>query len=75
MRGRTNITQRSGTVPVNGDVKEFVVANGNNINIGDFVSIFYEGESDNLLDIYGDNVYPEYEYVGELNGKFEVKIY
>lgn len=69
MRGRTNITQRSGTVPVNGDVKEFVVANGNNINIGDFVSIFYEGESDNLLDIYGDNVYPEYEYVGELNGK------
>ena len=38
MRGRTNITQRSGTVPVNGDIKEFTVANGKKINIGDFVS-------------------------------------
>lgn len=38
MRGRTNITQRSGTAPVNGDVKEFVVEEGNVINVGDFVS-------------------------------------
>lgn len=38
MRGRTNITQRSGLVPVNGDVKEFTVADGEKINIGDFVS-------------------------------------
>lgn len=38
MRGRTNITQRSGTVPVNGDIKEFEVAEGNEINVGDFVS-------------------------------------
>ena len=37
MRGRTNITQRSGTVPVNGDIKEYVVADGNEIKVGDFV--------------------------------------
>ena len=37
MRGSTNITQRSGTVPVNGDIKEYVVADGNEIKVGDFV--------------------------------------
>lgn len=41
MRGRTNITQRSGTVPVNGDIKEFTVADGEKINIGDFVTSIY----------------------------------
>lgn len=38
MRGRTNVTQRSGSAPVNGDVKECVVESGNKISIGDFVS-------------------------------------
>lgn len=38
MRGRTNIVQRSGTAPVNGDVKEYEVATGNTISVGDFVS-------------------------------------
>ena len=45
MRGRTNITQRSGTVPVNGDVEEFVVEDGKNINVGDFVSVIYGNAS------------------------------
>ena len=36
MRGRTNITQRSGTVPVNGDIIEAEVMS-EKIDIGDFV--------------------------------------
>lgn len=38
MRGRTNVTQRSGSAPVNGDIKECVVETGNTISVGDFVS-------------------------------------
>ena len=38
MRGRTNVTQRSGSAQVNGDVKECVIEAGNTISIGDFVS-------------------------------------
>lgn len=38
MRGRTNVTQRSGAAQVNGDVKECVIEAGNTISIGDFVS-------------------------------------
>lgn len=38
MRGRTNILQRSGTAPVNGQVKQYEVATGNTISVGDFVS-------------------------------------
>lgn len=38
MRGRTNVTQRSGTVQVNGQIKEYEVADGNTISVGDFVS-------------------------------------
>ena len=37
MRGRTNVTQRSGLVPVNGDVINAEVVNSD-ITIGDFVS-------------------------------------
>lgn len=38
MRGRTNVLSGGGEVIVNGQVKEFEVAAGNNISVGDFVS-------------------------------------
>lgn len=41
MRGRTNVTQRSGAAQVNGDVKSLTVKTGNTISIGDFVSVEY----------------------------------
>lgn len=41
MRGRTNVTQRSGSAQVNGDVKNLAVKTGNIISIGDFVSVEY----------------------------------
>lgn len=41
MRGRTNVTQRSGAAQVNGDVKNLAVKTGNTISIGDFVSVEY----------------------------------
>ena len=47
MRGRTNILQRSGTAPVNGQVKQYEVATGNTISVGDFVS--FTRNVDNLL--------------------------
>lgn len=57
MRGRTNITQRSGTVPVNGNVENFIVASGKTINVGDFVSAIYGNASyyDNLSGSYVSN--------------------
>ena len=57
MRGRTNITQRSGTVPVNGNVENFIVASGKTINVGDFVSAIYGNASyyDNLPGFYASN--------------------
>lgn len=63
MRGRTNITQRSGTVPVNGDVEEFIVADGKNINVGDFVSViygnasYYDGLDDSYNISYGSDMF------------------
>lgn len=60
MRGRTNITQRSGTVPVNGDIKEFEVAEGNEINIGDFVSYKVKTSTSKLFDAYGSITFWEY---------------
>lgn len=38
MRGRTNVLSGGGEVIVNGQVKEFEVASGNTISVGDFVS-------------------------------------
>lgn len=52
MRGRTNVTQRSGTVPVNGQIKEAVVESGNVISVGDFVSYVPSTE---MYDISDDN--------------------
>lgn len=60
MRGRTNITQRSGTVPVNGDIKEFEVAEGNEINVGDFVSYKTVENVSKLFDAYGEITFWEY---------------
>lgn len=48
MRGRTNVTQRSGAAQVNGDVKNLAVKTGNTISIGDFVSVEY-GPSSSYL--------------------------
>lgn len=48
MRGRTNVTQRSGAAQVNGDVKSLAVKTGNTISIGDFVSVEY-GPSSSYL--------------------------
>lgn len=71
MRGRTNVTQRSGLVPVNGNIEEYEVADGKTIEIGDFVSIISEGEDENVTTIYSGSsstyVNVNYEYVGELN--------
>lgn len=63
MRGRTNITQRSGTVPVNGNVENFIVASGKNINVGDFVSViygnasYYDGLDDSYNISYGSDMF------------------
>lgn len=72
MRGRTNVTQRSGLVPVNGNIEEYKVADNISINVGDFVSIISEGSDENITTIYSGSssnyVNVNYEYVGELNG-------
>ncbi len=47
MRGRTNIT--GGNVVVNGELKEFVVADGNIIGKGDFVQYSYVKNQNNSL--------------------------
>lgn len=65
MRGRTNITQRSGTVPVNGDVKEFTVANGEVINVGDFVSFSKNINEPIAVEDYSGYLYSQQIYVNE----------
>ncbi len=39
MRGRTNILGGGGGAVVNGQIKDFIVADGNNISVGDFVTM------------------------------------
>lgn len=76
MRGRTNITQRSGTVPVNGDIKEFTVANGEVINVGDFVTTITESVETNITSLNSSSS-SNSDYsnrllqreIGEINGK------
>ena len=69
MRGRTNITQRSGTVPVNGDIKEFKVAEGNEINVGDFVQI-EKGVVFEQLYSFGNDILNPQKY--KLNNGFSI---
>ena len=62
MRGRTNITQRTGAT-VNGVVREFTVATGNQISIGNFVQ--YKLQQD--YKVFTDssiNFYEQYNYSG-----------
>lgn len=58
MRGRTNVTQRSGTVPVNGQIKEAVVESGNVISAGDFVSYVFTPTFEDItnFDAQGGNI-------------------
>lgn len=58
MRGRTNIVARP-TPIVNGDLKEFVVADGETIEIGDFVEYSYHSK-DNFY--YFDNIFPKQSF-------------
>lgn len=76
MRGRTNVTQRSGTVPVNGQVKQYEVATGNEIVAGDFVTAITESVETNITSLnsvssstsnYSNQVYQR--EIGEINGK------
>ena len=65
MRGRTNITQRSGTVPVNGDIIEAEVS-GTDISAGDFVKYKTIESSKELMN--ASSAYEFKDYV-----KFEKK--
>lgn len=76
MRGRTNVTQRSGTVPVNGQVKQYEVATGNTIAAGDFVTAITESVETNIASLnsvssstsdYSGQVYQR--EIGEISGK------
>lgn len=76
MRGRTNVTQRSGTVQVNGQVKEYEVATGNTISAGDFVTAVTESVETNIASLNSvsssTSDYSNYIYqreIGEINGK------
>lgn len=76
MRGRTNVTQRSGTVPVNGQVKQYEVATGNTIAAGDFVTTITESVETNITSLNSTssskNDYSNYlqqREIGEINGK------
>lgn len=76
MRGRTNVTQRSGTVPVNGQIKQYEVATGNTIAAGDFVTAITESVETNIASLnstssskndYSNQIYQR--EIGEINGK------
>lgn len=76
MRGRTNVTQRSGTVPVNGQVKQYEVATGNTIAAGDFVTAITESVETNIASLnstssstttYSNRLYQR--EIGEINGR------
>lgn len=58
MRGRTNVTQRSGTVPVNGQIKEAVVESGNVISVGDFVSYVFTPTFENITNFDAQSKIP-----------------
>lgn len=76
MRGRTNVTQRSGTVPVNGQVKQYEVATGNTIAAGDFVTTITESVETNIASLNSTSSYTgdysnklHQREIGEINGK------
>lgn len=58
MRGRTNILGGGGGAVVNGQIKDFIVADGNNISVGDFVTMisgpasYYETPSNINIEQY-----------------------
>lgn len=56
MRGRTNVLSGGGEVIVNGQVKEFEVAAGSNISVGDFVSFSREIEDPVAVEDYTDTI-------------------
>ena len=64
MRGRTNITQRSGTVPVNGDIIEAEVSGGN-IDPGDFVKYQTIESSKDLMNLTSSDYFKDYIEYGE----------
>ena len=64
MRGRTNITQRSGTVPVNGDIIEAEVS-GTDISAGDFVKYKTIESSKELMNASSAYEFKDYVKFGE----------
>ncbi len=63
MRGRTNITQKSGAVPVNGDVISAEVIE-NNISTGDFVSYGTIESVTQILNTTGGGIYNDVKEIG-----------
>lgn len=49
MRGRTNVALSSGTAVANGKIEEFTVAEGETVNVGEFVSIKYDAQKEFLF--------------------------
>lgn len=65
MRGRTNVTQRSGTVQVNGQIKEYEVADGNTISVGDFVSFSKNIEDPVVVEDFTNNLFSQKIYIDD----------
>lgn len=65
MRGRTNVTQRSGTVQVNGQIKEYEVADGNTISVGDFVSFSKNIEDPVVVENFTNNLFSQKIYIDD----------
>lgn len=60
MRGRTNILGGGGGAVVNGQIKDFKVADGNNISVGDFVTMIsgpasYYDVQNYSFDLFGES--------------------
>ncbi len=72
MRGRTNISSAGGAV-ANGKIKEFTVANGENIKQGEFVSVKYNAQKDLIYQTAGVTNSQESKaiYVGKY-GDFDI---